>query len=62
MKRFVQDETGTPSALLSKMPEDDIADTNPVRVIDVIVNELVPGKPELEDIERTATGRPAGGR
>jgi hypothetical protein len=39
-----------------------VADTNPVRVIDVIVNELVVGKPAFEDIERTATGRPAGGR
>lgn len=59
MKRFVQGESRTQSTLLPASLDDYVADTNPVRVIDVFVDELDLGKLGFEGIEPTATGRPS---
>jgi hypothetical protein len=40
MKRFIQGESRTQSTLLPEILDDYIADTNPVRVVDVFVDEL----------------------
>ena len=59
MKRFIQGESRTQSTLLPKMLDDYIADTNPVRVVDVFVDELDLGQLGFEGIDPAATGRPA---
>jgi transposase len=59
MKRFVQGECRTQSTLLPELLDDYIADTNPVRVVDVFVDELDLGKLGFEGVEPAATGRPA---
>ena len=59
MKRFIQGECRTQSTLLPERLDDYIADTNPVRVVDVFVDELDLGKLGFEGVEPTATGRPA---
>ncbi|EMS8387370.1 hypothetical protein AAHG54_006648 [Pseudomonas aeruginosa] len=40
MKRFIQGEHRGQSALLPESLDDYVADTNPVRVVDVFVDEL----------------------
>ena len=40
MKRFVQGESRTQSTLLPECLDDYVTDTNPVRVVDVFVDEL----------------------
>lgn len=40
MKRFVQGESRTQSTLLPELLDDYISESNPVRVIDVFVDEL----------------------
>jgi len=59
MKRFVQGECRTQSTLLPERLDDYVADTNPVRVVDVFVDELDLGKLGFEGVEPAATGRPA---
>ena len=59
MKRFVQGECRTQSTLLPELLDDYIAETNPVRVVDVFVDELDLGKLEFSGVEPAATGRPA---
>src|ERR1035437_4184854 len=59
MKRFIQGEERTQSTLLPELLDDYIADTNPVRVVDVFVDELDLGKLGFEGVELAATGRPA---
>ena len=59
MKRFIQGECRTQSTLLPELLDDYIADTNPVRVVDVFVDELDLGKLGFEGVEPAATGRPA---
>ena len=59
MKRFIQGECRTQSTLLPELLDDYIAETNPVRVVDVFVDELDLGKLGFEGIEPAATGRPA---
>jgi len=59
MKRFVQGECRTQSTLLPEQLDDYIADTNPVRVVDVFVDELDLAKLGFEGVEPAATGRPA---
>jgi transposase len=44
MKRFIEGESRTQSILLPASLEDYVADTNPVRVVDVFVDELDLGK------------------
>jgi len=59
MKRFIQGECRTQSTLLPELLDDYISDTNPVRVVDVFVDELDLGKLGFEGVEPAATGRPA---
>ena len=59
MKRFIQGESRTQSTLLPELLDDYIADTNPVRVIDVFVDELDLGQLGFGGVDPAATGRPA---
>jgi len=59
MKRFVQGECRTQSTLLPELLDDYITENNPVRVIDVFVDELDLGHLEFEGVEPAATGRPS---
>jgi transposase len=59
MKRFVQGECRTQSTLLPEQLDDYVSDTNPVRVVDVFVDELDLGTLGFEGVEPAATGRPA---
>ena len=59
MKRFIQGEDRSQSTLLPECLDDYIADDNPVRVIEVFVDELDLGKLGFEGSEPKATGRPA---
>lgn len=59
MKRFIQGESRTQSTLLPEMLDDYIADANPVRVIDVFVDELDLGTLGFEGVDPATTGRPA---
>jgi transposase len=59
MKRFIQGEERTQATLLPELLDDYIADTNPVRVVDVYVDELDLGKLGFEGVEPAATGRPS---
>lgn len=57
MKRFIQGEHRTQSILLPECLDDYVAEANPVRVVDMFVDELDLGKLSFE-IEPAATGRP----
>ena len=59
MKRFVQGECRTQSTLLPERLDDYVSDTNPVRVVDVFVDELDLSKLGFEGVDPAATGRPA---
>jgi transposase len=59
MKRFIQGESRTQSTLLPELLDDYIADSNPVRVVDVFVDELDLGQLGFEGVVPAATGRPA---
>jgi len=59
MKRFIQGEDRTQSTLLPELLDDYITEANPVRVVDVYVDELDLGKLGFEGVDPTATGRPA---
>ena len=59
MKRFIEGENRTQSTLLPELLDDYVADTNPVRVVDVFVDELDLGTLGFEGVEPAATGRPA---
>lgn len=59
MKRFVQGESRTQSTLLPELLDDYISESNPVRVIDVFVDELSLGKLGFEGVDPAETGRPA---
>ena len=59
MKRFIQGEDRTQSTLLPELLDDYIAEANPVRVVDVYVDELDLGKLGFEGVDPAATGRPA---
>ena len=59
MKRFIQGEDRTQATLLSELLDDYVADTNPVRVVDVFVDELDLGQLGFEGVDPAATGRPA---
>jgi transposase len=58
MKRFIEGESRTQSTLLPECLDDYIADTNPVRVVDVFVDELNLGKLGFDGVDPAATGRP----
>ncbi|KGE69596.1 MULTISPECIES: IS1182 family transposase [Pseudomonas] len=59
MKRFIQGESRAQSTLLPDSLDDYVADTNPVRVVDVFVDELDLGKLGFEGIIPAETGRPS---
>ncbi len=59
MKRFIEGEDRSQSALFPESLDDYIAEDNPVRAIEVFVNELDLGGLGFEGIEPEATGRPA---
>jgi transposase len=59
VKRFIESESRTQSTLLPECLDDYIADTNPVRVVDVFVDELDLGKLGFDGIDPALTGRPA---
>ncbi|MPW24014.1 IS1182 family transposase, partial [Paraburkholderia sp. CNPSo 3157] len=59
MKRFVQGEDRTQSFLLPEALDDYVTNTNPVRVVDVFVDELDLQKLGFEGVEPALTGRPS---
>lgn len=59
MKRFIEGEDRNQSTLFPERLDDYIAEDNPVRVIDVFVDELDLGRLEFERAEPKVTGRPA---
>jgi transposase len=59
MKRFIQGEDRTQSTLLPEMLDDYVTEANPVRVVDVYVDELDLGQLGFEGVDPAATGRPA---
>ena len=59
VKRFINGESRTQSTLLPECLDDYIAETNPVRVVDVFVDELDLGKLGFDGIDPALTGRPA---
>jgi transposase len=59
MKRYVEGEDRTQATLFPERLDDYIAEDNPVRVIDVFVEELDLGELGFEGMEPEATGRPA---
>lgn len=59
MKRFIQGEHRGQSTLLPESLDDYVCDTNPVRVVDVFVDELDLAKLGFDSVIPAETGRPA---
>jgi hypothetical protein len=59
MKRFIDGEARTQVTLLPECLDDYIVEENPVRVVDVFVDELDLGALGFEGVDPAATGRPA---
>ena len=59
MKRYVEGEDRSQATLFPERLDDYIAEDNPVRVIDVFVEELDLFELGFEGMEPEATGRPA---
>src|ERR1700734_346987 len=59
MGRFVEGEDRRQGVLLPEYLDDYVSEDNPVRVIDVFVDELDLGALGFEGVEPEATGRPA---
>ena len=59
MKRFIEGASRSQSTLFPEYLEDWVGEDNPVRVIDVFVDELDLGDLGFERIARPASGRPA---
>ena len=59
MKRFVEGEDRRQGVLLPEFLDDYVSEENPVRVIDVFVEELDLGALGFEGVVPEATGRPA---
>ncbi|CAO3309802.1 IS1182 family transposase [Pseudomonas alloputida] len=59
MKRFIEGESRTQVTLLPECLDDYITEENPVRVVDVFVDELDLGTLGFEGVDPAATGRPA---
>ena len=59
MKRFVQGDSRTQSFLLPEALDDYVTETNPVRVVDVFVDELDLRQLGFEGVEPALTGRPS---
>jgi transposase len=56
---FIQGDSRTQSILLPESLDDYVTDTNPVRVIDVFVDELDLGQLGFDGVEPADTGRPS---
>ena len=59
MKRFIEGESRSQSTMFPEYLEDYVAADNPVRVIDVFVDELDLAKLGFDDVLPEITGRPA---
>lgn len=59
MKRFIQGEHRGQSTLLPESLDDYVSDTNPVRVVDVFVDELNLATLGFDGVIPAETGRPA---
>ncbi len=59
MPRFVQGEDRTQGTLLPELLDDYVTENNPVRVIDVFVDQLDLGSLGFKGVEPEYTGRPA---
>lgn len=59
MKRLIEGEVRTQVTLLPECLDDYVAEKNPVRVVDVFVDELDLRTLGFEGVEPAATGRPA---
>lgn len=59
MRRFVQGEDRTQGTLLPELLDDYVTENNPVRIIDVLVDQLDLGKLGFDGVEPEATGRPS---
>jgi transposase len=59
MKRFIEGENRGQGTLLPELLDDYVAEDNPVRVVDVFVDELDLGKLGFERVQPAKTGRPA---
>jgi transposase len=59
MKRFIEGEERSQIALFPECLDDYITDDNPVRVVDVFVDELKLHKLGFDGVEPAATGRPS---
>ncbi len=59
MKRFIEGEDRAQFTLLPESLDDYIAEDNPVRVVEVFVNELDLGMLGFDGVEPAVTGRPA---
>ena len=59
MKRFIEGEDRTQSTLFPERLDDYIAEDNPVRVVDVFIDELDLGRLGFQGVDPQATGRPA---
>jgi len=59
MKRFIQGEDRTQATMFPELLDDYVAETNPVRAVDVFVDELDLGQLGFEGVDPAETGRPA---
>ncbi len=59
MKRFIEGEERTQITLMPECLEDYVAEDNPVRVVEVFVNELELGMLGFDGVDPAETGRPA---
>ena len=59
MKRFIQSEDRTQATLLPELLDDYVTETNPVRVVDVFVDELDLRQLGFEGVNPASTVRPA---
>jgi transposase len=59
MKRFIQSEDRTQGMLLPEQLDDYVTEDNPVRVVDVFVEQLDLGQLGFEGVDPSVTGRPA---
>jgi transposase len=59
MTRFIKGECRTQTTLFPESLDEYVAETNPVRIVDVFVDELDLGKLGFEGVNPAITGRPA---
>jgi transposase len=59
MKRFIEGEDRGQATFLPELLDDYVDKDNPVRVVDVFVDQLDLGRLGFESVQPAATGRPA---